>query len=215
MQNTLRDLLEQKIAMQGGDYYYDMSGDSYAGDLVAGGRRRKRRGGRKPAHMVKGSAAAKRHMAKVRRGRGGDFVDLNDLAGAGKRGKRIQKHYSPGGYRNPIQQAERDFYKEEKNKKWLITEGPAYSAKLQRKAAMIDAALKQTGMYGVGESYNTSYNDALQSLSSYVPYANASRKMGIKTQPIPIEYNTDTYKNALKEAAKRQYEQYGNKYRLP
>lgn len=184
MQRELRELLERKAAMGshgflGGDYYYDMSGQGEYddGELVAGGRRKRGRKVKK-AHLVKGSAAAKKHMAKIRKmRRGGDFVDLDDAmpyVGAGRKKARAK------AYRNPIESAVRDEYKDIANKDWLLSYGPEYAAKLTQKAAIINRALARTRLAPVGRAYNAIERANEAQLAAFRPYANAARRAGMK-----------------------------------
>lgn len=184
MQRELRELLERKAAMGshgflGGDYYYDMSGQGEFddGQLVAGARRRKRRVGRKKETK----AQVKARMAKVRAGKkhkkGGDFVDLDDLMpyiGAG-RGKAVREK----AYRNPIEKAERDLYKQEMSEDWLLTSGPEYAAKLKKKADILNRALANTRMNTVADQYNQLYQGQLAEYSGYDPYIRAAQRSGI------------------------------------
>ncbi len=189
MQHELRELLERKVAMgpgHGSGYYFDMNDDDIdydlqAGELMAGGKRRKK---------AKKMTPMQRKMAHVRsyKGKGGDYIDLNNYSyyqgGAGKntRRKRIAKNT---GFKNPIQKAEKDYYNEQKKAEWLISSGPEYAARLQRKAAMINRALRSTGMAPVGINYNRAYREQLGRMNAWQPYAKAARKQGFKpTAPV-------------------------------
>ncbi len=217
MQRELRDLLERKVAY-GGDYYFDMSGDQggneyldmAAGNLVAGARKRRRV--KRKGQPAKGSAAAKRKMAKVRAARrggdfydandfGGDFYDVNDYVGGAKKGRRRRAaRAKTGNFRNPIEQVERDLYKQQKTSQWLMTDGPEYAAKLQRKAAMINQALQRTGMRNVGVRYNDYYNNQLANLSALAPYQKAARRQGFKVAAPNVPADNNPQRAAYVEA---------------
>lgn len=212
MQRELRDLLERKVAMgpgHGSGYYFDMNDDDdldydlQAGELMAGGKRRK----------AKKMTAMQRKMAKVRAGkrRGGDYVNLNDYSyyqgGAGKntRRKRVAKIRSAAslrGFKNPLEKAQLDEYKAIKGQEWLRTVGPEYAAKLQQKAAIINRALVKTGLRPVGIAYNTAQRAAQNQLAAWEPYAKAAKRQGIQYQgPVAAPGNVYGNNQALITAA--------------
>lgn len=213
MQRELRDMLERKVAMGGN--YFDMAGnmggdfidlgDFAGGDLMAGRRRRRRRvrrGGKKPAHMVKGSQAAKRHMAEVRKGkkfgRGGDFVDLDDYQGGAK--KRY-KYAKTGNTRNPIEALQRQMYKEQKNKEWLARDGAEYASKLLKKAELITNSLNEMNITPLARAYQGVYDRTMQDYAAYAPAVKAARKQGIKFASPQYQYQAPAYNNAPADLA--------------
>lgn len=211
MQHELRELLERKVAMgpgHGSGYYFDMNDDDIdydlqAGELMAGGKRRKR---------AKKMTPMQRKMAHVRsyKGKGGDYIDLNNYSyyqgGVQKaKGRRRRAAAPRSGYaRNPIEKAERELYKQEKNENWIMTQGPAYAAKLRKKADMITQALADTRMGVVGELYDQRYKNNLVNLSGYAPYMNASKKLGYKVSALPAPPAApNAYRIALANARRR------------
>lgn len=188
MQRELRQLLEYKAA-QGGDYYYDMSGQ---GELAAGKRKRKHK---KMTPMQKKMA----HVRAGKKRRGGDFVDLDNLQpyqGAGR------KKAGEKAFRNPIEKAERDILKQEYNEDWITSYGPEYAARLRKKADLITRALNQTRMNEVGRIYEDQFKRNEGLLSAYQPYTRAASKYGMKLAPIPVPDAADLipYRVALGNA---------------
>lgn len=170
MQRELRQLLEYKAA-RGGDYYYDMSGQ---GELAAGRRKRKHK---KMTPMQKKMA----HVRAGKKRRGGDFVDLNDLQpyqGAGHKKARAK------AFRNPLETAMRDQYKDEYNDEWVRTTGPEYAAKLRKKAAVLNRALAETALGPLGQAYEDIEKANEIEMSAYLPYSNVAKKYGMKTEPV-------------------------------
>lgn len=199
MQHQLRNMLERKVARGalenlGGDYYFDMNqgmgGDEYldesmyAGDLVAGARKRRKPKKRATAAQLRALAKGRAKLKKMRKG--GDFIDLNDgnLYQGGKRGQKraakLRARRSTYGFKDPLAKAELDEIKALQNQDWLRTVGPEYSARLQKKAAIINRALAKTGLGRVGKAYNDMLDANELQMSAYRPYAQAARMAGLK-----------------------------------
>lgn len=189
MQRDLRNILQRKVAL-GGDYYFDMNPnmggeeeymeDLIAGDLIAGGKRKRKK--KATAAQLRSLKKARAELRKMRRG--GDFINLNDAslyqgAGRKKRAAKIRASASERGFKNPIEKAELDYIKQQKRLDWVLTEGPQYAAKLRKKAEMIENALNTTRMGNVGNQFNTLYENQLGQYSSYAPYIAAASKIGI------------------------------------
>jgi len=142
---------------------------------------------------------------------GGDFVDLDDLAlytGGAKikhAHRKAARGAKVGNYRNPIEQAERNAYKRQKQADWLLTEGPAYAAKLRRKAQYINDALVNTDTNDLGRDYNLLYANELQRMSGYAPYSKAALKYNLRpaAPALPAGDQYNAYIAALTRARNR------------